>query len=282
VAPACGSGCAVWGQSVPHGALPSFIPESSGLAASHRHLGLLYTHNDSGDTPRFFAIDQNANVLAEMHLDGANALDWEDIAVGPCPAGWCVYPADIGDNTATRAYDTIYRVAEPATVPSDGSVVPVAWDSMTFVYPDGAHNAEALLVHPVSGRMFVIIKAGGAPNVYEIPQPFAAGAPNPQTLRKVATLKLPNADSIVTGGDFHPCGDRMLVRTVGGLYEFSAPGGTVDALFAATPRAVPFPAEEPQGEAVTYSLDGLRYFMTSETGDHPQPLDIVTCQQPQP
>ena len=71
-----------------------------------------------------------------------------------------------------------------------------------------------------------------------------------------------------------------MVRTTDSLYELSAPGGDVEALFAATPVAVPLAAQEPQGEAVTYSPDGRRYFTSSETGDDPQTLNVVTCQSP--
>jgi hypothetical protein len=239
----------------------------------------MYTHNDSGDTAHFFAMDENANVTAEMRLPGATAWDWEDIAVGPCPAGSCVYVADTGDNGDVRDHYTIYRVAEPDALPADGSPLSVSYEAFNFLYPDdkGRHNSEALLVHPQSGRLFVIIKMGGRPAVYEMPQPLVPGSQ--QTLIKVATLALPAGDSIVTGGDFHPCGDRMLVRTTQSLYELSAPGQGVDALFAATPVKVPV-ADEPQGEAVTYSLDGRRYFTSSETGAQPQPVNSVTCQSP--
>jgi hypothetical protein len=266
---------------VPHGQLPSILPELSGLAASGKYPGLLYTHNDSGDSPRFFMMDENAKVTAEMRLPGASAVDWEDIAVGPCPAGSCVYLADTGDGSASRPDYTIYRVAEPAALPAAGSVTSVAFESFRFLYPDegGRHNSEALLVHPKSGRLFVIIKMGGRPSVYEMRQPFVAGTV--QTLVHVAILPLPAADSIVTGADFAPCGDRMLVRTTQSLYELSAPGGQVEALFAAPAVKVPVAAQEPQGEAVTYSPDGRRYFTSSETGG-PQPLNIVTCLDPTP
>ena len=80
----CG-GCAKWGEPVPHGELPSILPEASGLAASARYPGVLYTHNDSGDSARFFMMDETAKVIAEMRLPGATAVDWEDIALGPCP-----------------------------------------------------------------------------------------------------------------------------------------------------------------------------------------------------
>jgi hypothetical protein len=274
--------CSKWSEPVPHGALPSILPELSGLAASARYPGLLYTHNDSGDSARFFAIDENASLVSEMRLTGASAVDWEDIALGPCPTGTCVYIADTGDGSATRPEYTIYRVAEPATRPAQGSVTSVAYESFRFLYPDdnGRHNSEAMMVHPKSGRIFVIIKMGGRPSVYEMPQPLVPGSR--QTLVSMGTLRLPAGDSIVTAASFHPCGDRMLVRTTtpSSLYELSAPGGTVEALFAATPVKVPVAAQEPQGEAVAYSPDGRRYFTSSETGSQPQPLNISTCLDP--
>ena len=271
--------CTTWSQPVAQGHLSSRLPELSGLAASRVHPGMLYTHNDSGDSAHFFAMDESGTLKAELRLDGASALDWEDIAVGPCPSGSCVYVADIGDNAAVRDEYTIYRVPEPQVMPSGGGAVSAGYDRLTFVYPDnnGSYNSEALLVHPQTGRIFVIVKMGGRPAVYEMPQPLTPGQRT--TLTASATLQLPASDSIVTGADFHPCGDRMLVRTTESLYELSAPGKPVEALFAATPVEVPV-ASEPQGEAVTYSLDGRRYFTSSETGPEPPPVNVVSCQAP--
>jgi hypothetical protein len=277
---ACGV-CTTWSQPVGQGHLSSRLPELSGLAASRVHPGLLYTHNDSGDSAHFFAMDESGVLKAELRLDGATALDWEDIAVGPCPSGSCVHVADIGDNSAARDEYTIYRVPEPQVMPSDGAAVSAGYDRLTFVYPDnnGSYNSEALLVHPQTGRIFVIVKMGGRPAVYEMPPPLTPGPL--KTLVASGTLRLPAADSIVTGADFHPCGDRMLVRTTESLYELSAPGKPVETLFAATPVKVPV-ATEPQGEAVTYSLDGRRYFTSSETGPEPPPVNVVSCQAPPP
>jgi hypothetical protein len=254
------------------------VNELSGLAASRKHPGILYAHNDSGDTPRVFAMDEKGTVVSEIRLDGASSWDWEDISVGPCPAGSCLYVADTGDGSNARDHYTIYRLPEPAALPSGGVTVS-SFERFHFVYPDdgGRHNSEALMVHPVSGRMFVIIKMGGRPSLYEMPQPLVPD--ERKTLRHLGVLALPAADSIVTGAALHPCRNRMLVRTVDGLYELSAPGTATEALLTATPVKVPFAAQEPQGEAVTYGLDGRRYLTSSETGDEPQPVNIVTCQR---
>jgi hypothetical protein len=275
--PRCAS-CSAYGAATALGPVPAKLPELSGLAASRLHQGILYAHNDSGDAARFFALNRQAQIEAEIDLTGAVATDWEDVAVGPCPGGSCVFLGDIGDNSSRRTEYAIYRVAEPETLPADGSAISVTYDRIPFVYPDGAHNAETLLVHPASGRIFLVTKVGGFPaTVYEAPLPL-----NPDqtaTLVRVTALSLPALAGVVTGGSFHPCANRLLVRTYGALYELSGTAsGALDALFVADPVQVPA-AIEPQGEAVTYAIDGRSYFTASETvaGAPPAELSVVSC-----
>jgi hypothetical protein len=274
--------CTSWGQPVTEGPSPSALVELSGLAASHLHPGILYGHNDSGDTARFFAMTEQAHVNAELHLTGnPTATDWEDVSVGPCPTGSCIYLGDTGDNKLERSQYVIHRVAEPATLPSDGSIVTVSYESFPFVYPDGPHNAETLLVHPITGQVFVVIKeAGILATVYEMPLPLQAG--QVVTLTRVTSLAVPIAEGVVTDGSFHPCGDRLLIRTtsVTGLFEMTrTPGQSLSTLFGATPVMVPV-ALEPQGESVTYAVDGRRYFTGSETVSSTAVpnISVVTCQ----
>ena len=75
--------------------------EISGVVASLAHDGVYYVHNDSGDSARFFAVDVTGKALATFTVSGATAVDWEDLARGPCPttAGTCVFLGDIGDNS---------------------------------------------------------------------------------------------------------------------------------------------------------------------------------------
>src|SRR5688572_29419145 len=92
--------------------LPGVV-EASGAAASRRHPGVIWTHNDSGD-PAVFAFDAGGKARGRVTVSGATVTDWEDIALGPCPQGSCLYIADIGDNDRARKQITIYRVPEPA------------------------------------------------------------------------------------------------------------------------------------------------------------------------
>lgn len=272
--------CSMFGSATSAGPVPAKLPELSGLAASARYPHTLYAHNDSGDTARFFAISDHAELQAEIDLAGAMATDWEDIAVGPCPTGSCVYLGDIGDNNSRRVQYVIFRAAEPDPLPTDGSAITTAFERLPFVYPDGPHNAETLLVHPATGRIFVVTKISGASGrVYELPLP-----PTPNTVATLAfvtTVSLPASAGLITSGKFHPCADRMLLRTYGGVYQFMRPSGSpLEAIFTATPSMVPF-AVEIQGEAVTYSFDGTGYFTSSETvsGSPAAVLSTVSCLQ---
>ena len=128
--------------------------ELSGLALSRS--GTLWTHNDSGDGPRVLALDRRGRLQREVVLNGAEAIDWEDIAV----RGRTVYVGDIGDNLAARPNVTVYRFREPP--PGVTSVTP---ERIDLRYTDGAHDAETLLVDPRSGAIIVITKDIGGTSI---------------------------------------------------------------------------------------------------------------------
>jgi hypothetical protein len=266
--------CETYGPPVQAGQVAeSALTELSGLAASRRNPGVYYAHNDSGDTARFFALSATGEALGVFTLSATSATDWEDIAVGPCPTGWCVHLGDIGDNAVARTGCAVIRVAEPEVAAAVGEVTVTA-ERFPFVYPDGAHNAETLLVHPLSGDVYVVSKVAATPSkVYRYPAPLQAGAT--VTLEHVADVTVPAGSLLVTGGDIHPTGARLLLRTYDHLWELrGAPGADFAALLAATPLSVPV-ATETQGEAVAYTVDGLGYVTASE-GSGP-PLYRTDC-----
>ena len=140
-----------------------------------------WVHNDSGDTARVFAISGNGRDLGTFALGGATATDWEDIAVGSGPTAGVsyLYAADIGDNGQSRASIAVYRVPEPpvnaaTTTPVHKTLPDVA--TLTFTYPDGAHDAETFFVDPVSRELFIVTKdIFGASRVFRAPAGLASG-----------------------------------------------------------------------------------------------------------
>ena len=86
--------------------LPPELREASGLAVSRTQPGVLWAHNDSGDAPTLYAITMKGVILARIAVLDAVAIDWEDIAAGPCPedgaTSHCLYVADTGNNNRNR------------------------------------------------------------------------------------------------------------------------------------------------------------------------------------
>lgn len=246
------------------------IVEASGLAASRRNVNVLWVHNDKGDTHRVFAISSAGAAIATYLLDGAEANDWEDIAVGPGTIGGTsyLYVGDIGDNSATRNTIEVYRFAEPEVVASASEVTLSDVDRLEFRYPGTqGENAETLLVDPTNGDLYVVSKSDrGEARVYKARPPFVPL--NRTTLTLVTTLQFGAAPLIgspaATGGDISPDGDLIAIRSYDAAYAWRRPvGTTVEEAFATAPCSLPIRAET-QGESFGFFSDGTGYFTLSE------------------
>ena len=227
------------------------ITESSGLVVGSRS-DLLFTHNDSGDVARFFAVDRTGRTRAVYRLRGVQARDWEDISRGP---GQTLWLADIGDNSSSRDRGLLlHRVAEP-TGAGDATLTPTTY---RLRYDDGPKDAEALVVTP-AGRPLIVAKTiGSTAGVYAPDLPLRpGGVVNP--LHLVAEVHVP----LVTGGDISPDGRRLVLRNYSAAYEWDIPGDDVIAALSDEPERIPLPASE-QGEGIAYSRDGSALLTSSE------------------
>lgn len=249
------------------------ISESSGLVSSSTP-GIVFTHNDSGDDARFFAVGEDGRTRTVFTLPGTQARDWEDIARGPDEQGRSsVWLGDIGDNNARRDRGLlVHRVREPG--PTDRERVTTEEPtSFRLIYEDGPGDAEALLVHPRTGRLYVVTKPlAGPAKVYAAPEELDADGPN--SLRLVAEVPLKTtgtpggpgigglAQLLVTAGDIAPDGSRVALRTYTDLYEWPLEGDVAAAL-EGEPTVTPLP-ETRQGEGLAYSSDSRSVLLSSE------------------
>ena len=145
----------------------SRIVESSGLARSRISSTRLWTHNDSGDTARLFAIGSGGATLRTFTLTGASHKDWEGMASAVKGGVSYLYTGDIGDNGKVRSQIYVHRIREPQPSAPSGSRTPVTW---AFRYPDGRHNAETLMVRPKSHRIYIVTKATSGGAIYRAPE----------------------------------------------------------------------------------------------------------------
>ena len=222
------------------------ITESSGLGTSSYSDGRYYTHNDSGDTARFFAVNSSGATVAIYTLKGATAHDWEDMETGTDQAGHPVlYFGDIGDNSSKRSEIDVYQVPEPRGPSSD-----VPWVRYRFHYPDGAHNAETLMVDPHTHRLYIASKAAiGEGELYEAP---AVLSPTDVNVLVPVRSGIP---MLTTSGDISPNGKVIVLLTYFSAYWAVGVNGTL--------HAFPIP-EQHQDGAIAFTRDGRSVIVGSE------------------
>lgn len=246
------------------------LTEISGVAVSRRQPGVLWTHNDSGGGPDVYALGDDGSDRGRFALGaGAEARDWEDMALGPGPEAGVdyLYLGDIGDNDSERDQVVVYRVPEPdlATTPAGTTLTDVA--HLTLTYADGAHDAEALLSDPATGDLFVVTKQwdGTASSVFRLPADVAATATADQVVEMEEVGDVPGADGqMVTAGDVAIDGSVVALRTYAEVLLWSrGEGESVADALAGDPCEAPAPFEI-QGEAIALSPDGRGYVTIAE------------------
>lgn len=153
------------------------ITEASGLVSSRQNAGVLWTHNDSGDSARLFALGIDGSALGRLYLPDVEAIDVEDMAAAPCPDGqpFCLWVADMGDNILARDHITIYIVPEPAInftdtfseadladeIVSGARIEANHFWVLDVTYPDTSHDSEALVISPNGQELAVFEKTIG-------------------------------------------------------------------------------------------------------------------------
>ena len=249
------------------------VTESSGLTASRTLPGAYWTHNDSGDGPFIYAFNTRGESLAVFRVAGANARDWEDIAAGPGPQRnrSYLYIGDIGDNSAKRSEIVVYRIPEPdlKTANRNSSKSrPLATENaeaFRLTYPDGKHDAEALLVHPATGNLYIMTKVVFAnPVVYEAAAPLSAG--RTITMKRIGEVRVPSLfGGAITGGSVSPDGRRLALCDYFQGYEMVLPAssGNFNDIWKQTMTGFDL-GKRKQGESIAYRLDGNALLATSE------------------
>ena len=228
------------------------IVESSSLVVARGQRGLVYTAND-GPATRIYVVDMaSGDTVATTTLAGVRPVDLEAMALSPDGG---LYIADIGDNDSQRATVSVYRIDEPGR--EDATVQPQTYE---FTYPDGPRDAEALLVEPGSGRLFIVSKEVPTSTVYAAPPTLTADSVN--RLRAVAS-----APPLVTDGAFLPGGDTVVLRTYTAAASYRVPGWSLL-------RAWRLPTQR-QGESLAALPSGTHVLVGSEgPGSVVQPVRV--------
>lgn len=245
------------------------INEASGLAASIVNDGMFWTHNDSGNEPQIFLIDEHARHKATIDFNKLENRDWEDIAIGPGPEENTsyIYIGEIGDNLSRYEYKYIYRVKEPHIKEREDAVKLSMsnFDSIKFVLPDGQRDSEALMIDPITKDIYVFSKREKKVSLYILPYP--------QSTREVITaqfvLQLPLTQ--INSADISADGKEILIKNYNHVYYwYKTSNESIRELLQTKPVLVPY-VTEPQGESIAFDRQGKGYYTISEEVNNKKP-----------
>jgi hypothetical protein len=126
--------------------LDADLTETSGL---EYYNNLIITHNDSGDQPTLYFLDQKGNLLYSKTYKNMNAVDWEDITKDDT----YLYIADTGNNHGNRKDLSIYKIALKDLDNEDALV-----EKLHLSYPDQKSFEKGDQDHPYDAESLVAIE----------------------------------------------------------------------------------------------------------------------------
>jgi hypothetical protein len=200
-------------------------------------------------------------------LDGADAIDWEDMSAAPGSQGspGDLIVGDIGDNERARASVQLYRLTEPR--PDDlGTQVAVRRFDVRF--PEGPQDAEALFVDSVDGAVYLVSKHRERPaRLYRVMLPSKPAGTLVAEL--VGTVPI----SFVTAADMSRDGSRLVIRSYNSAQLWKrAKGSSIAETVKGPPCPVMLP-KEPQGEAIAFANPKTLVLLSEGSG---QPVHVLT------
>jgi len=236
--------------------LPTNGPSQvSGVVATAS--GLLAVESKDTSAVTLFTVDL-ASCKATQKTYTGDPREPQDLAVGSDGTIWV---SDSGNSTNDRTSIAVWKVAS-------GSAAAVI-NRITF--PEGMTTAKGMVLDGTDTPIFFAV-VGGKVGIYKpdkalVPNAKAPGVP---ALTKVGDFTPDRADTavagaatIVTGAAKSPDGKKVVVRTAGFAYEYDVDGGdVVKAVTTGTPRVTQLP-NEPDGEAISYTTDGLKFLTLS-------------------
>jgi hypothetical protein len=230
------------------------LPELSGLVSAG---DAMLAMNDGGDRAQVYVLDGGCAVV-DVRAGDVDPYDPEDMALA---ADGTIWFADTGDNDQDR--QTVALIG----LRPDGS------STLTrLTYPDGPHDAEALLLAPDGTPYIVTKEVLGASSVYRPDAPLADGATVPMshvlglgfTLTGTPGGPVGRAGQLlVTGGAVSADGQRLALRTYTDAYVWPLVGSDVVGALSGSPVRIPLP-DAPQGEAITFAANNRDLLVSGE------------------
>ncbi|GAB3535353.1 hypothetical protein GCM10027443_24260 [Pontibacter brevis] len=189
--------------------LPNAVEESSGIAVLEQE-GLYLTHNDAGNKPYLFKLNEQGKLVETIKLNLKN-MDWEDLAQDN---DGNIYIADTGNNNNRRRDLAVYKVNLKS--PQEAEAIRYSYEDQKEFPPSKKErnfDSEALFWH--NDNLYIITKdrgQGETAKVYKLP----AQAGNHKA-RLIGSYK---TDTEVTGADISPDGNTVALLSEEKIHLF--------------------------------------------------------------
>lgn len=239
--------------------------EPSGLVKSRLWPDVFWSHNDSGDGPRIFAVHRDGRIYPSerdgaahgVRIPDAVNVDWEDIATDD--QGRLII-ADFGNSESNTRRDLcLYYIQEPHPSAGYTSVQKKVFfrfpDQTAFPSPVRNFDAEALF--HAHGRAYILTKhrSDSGTTLYRL------DSEEPGVVHVLTRLDSFDTRGQVTGADVSPDGRRLAVLTYTGIWIFDAK--EKERWFDGAIRWMP--TEDDEAEAI--AIDGDRLVISADEGD---------------
>ncbi len=249
------------------------LTEPSGLVASRKNPGVFWTHNDSGDEARLFAVTADGQLLGEYAIEGATAIDWEAITTD---ASGRLYVADFGNNFNDRRDLVIYVVAEPdveiGRAASTGAfpverVIPFHYPDQNQFPDNDRLNFDAEAIFWAEGRLYILTKHRSdlRTTLYRLDDSSPTDS--------VALVRLDSFEvggdprrygGRVTGADLSTDGQYLAVLCYHAVFIFERPESG-DNYLSRTLNRIEL-SQESTGQVEAIAWDGNALLLTNEAG----------------
>lgn len=222
-------------------------------------------HNDSGDSPSVYLLDDKGNLRCQFDVDGVRHIDFEDMATFSAKSKSYLLIADVGDNLRRRKELALHVLPEPTRLPQKktGLLKPVT--TITFQYEDKKkRDCEAVAV--LGDTILVCSKLRGtemfsnkSAELFAIEYDLQA-AMQTRVAKKVCDV----AGGMVTAMDVSPDQKYVVLRNYLYADMYDVRSNDLKGTFRpASRKKINLPVQQ-QGEAICFTADSHLILVTSE------------------
>jgi predicted esterase len=200
--------------------------ESSGIEVSQE--GNFFSHNDSGNEPVIFKLNQKGAIIGKISIASAKNVDWEDLTTDNAGN---LYIGDIGNNLNSRRELTIYKVksGDLTNTTAEPEMIRFTYEDQKDFPPSSSkmhYDAESLIHY--NNSLYIFTKNRTEPftgytHIYQIPD-----QPGNYKAQLVDSLKLGEGimtNYWLTSADISPSGDKIALLTHDKLWILSCFSG---------------------------------------------------------